>query len=532
VLDEWRRTRRLRRAAEVHWVDALYSAYITAILCLVGYLFAASFVGDGPAAIDSVPEAAAWIGVVPAACVLIGLRSGSRGGPLALDAADVRVALGAPVSRAAALRSPALHQARFLLFASSIAGAAAGDLAGRRLGGNRAEWIACGALALATSTLGGFGTACLASGRRLRPSIATGAGVLLVAWALADATGGVWSPFRLVGLIALWPLGWDPAGLAPPVVVVAVLAAGVAALGGISIERLERRSRLVGQIRFAATLQDLRTVIVLRRQLTQERARTIPWLRPRLGRAGVRLPVVVRDVRSALRWPISRLVRLGVVAVVAGLSARMAFDGTTPMLVVAGLALFIGALDLAEPLGQEVDHPSRRDAVPVPVGVLYAGHVPVTAVLCVGLAAAASVVAVLVDPVDGSWAVAAACVVPAGLGAAAAGIVSVLMGAPDPASVAGGGWSMAPPEAAGMRLAFRLVWPPALATGGLAPMLLARNALDDGPTAAPVAAVLGVLPLVLFVFGLVVAWARFRSDISAWWSRQMSMAPGAGGSRG
>ena len=250
------------------------------------------------------PEAAAWLGVVPAACVLIGLRSGSRGGPLALDAADVRVALGAPVStgRRPPVTRPCTRPAS-CCSRSVLVGAAAGDLAGRRLGGNRAEWIACGALALATSTLAGFGTACLASGRRLRPSIATAAGVLLVAWALADAADGVWSPFRLVGVIALWPLGWDPVGLAPPVVAAVLFVAGVAALGGISLERLERRSRLVGQIRFAATLQDLRTVIVLRRQLTQERARTIPWLRPRLRRASVRLPVMVRDVRSVLRWP-------------------------------------------------------------------------------------------------------------------------------------------------------------------------------------------------------------------------------------
>ena len=34
-----------------------------------------------------------------------------------------------------------------------------------------------------------------------------------------------------------------------------------------SPEAAERRSSLVGQIRFAATLQDVRTVIVLRRQL-------------------------------------------------------------------------------------------------------------------------------------------------------------------------------------------------------------------------------------------------------------------------
>lgn len=466
--------------------------------------------------------------------MLVGLRSGSRGGPLALEAAEARLVLGAPVPRSVALRSPALHQARFLLFVSALVGAAAGDLAGRRLGGNRAEWIGCGALALAASTSGGFGIACIASGRRLRPAVATAAGTLLVVWALADAVNGAWSPFRLVGTVALWPLGWDPVGLAAPVVALVLFVAGIALLGGVSVERLERRSRLVGQIRFAATLQDLRTVIVLRRQLTQERARTRPWLRPRLALASPRFPVLVRDVRSTLRWPAARLVRLGVVAVVAGVSARLAFDGTTPMLVVAGFALFVGALDLAEPLGQEVDHPSRRDAVPVPVGTVYAGHVPLTAVLCVGLAAVAMVVAVLVDPVAGSWAVGLACLLPAGLGAAAAGVVSILMGAPDPASAAGGAWSMAPPEAAGMRLAFRLVWPPALATGGLWPVLLARDALAEGGSGSPATAALGVLPLVLVVFGLVVAWSRFRSDISQWWAAQIGQAqPGrSGGAHG
>src|SRR4051794_41361499 len=36
------------------------------------------------------------------------------------------------------------------------------------------------------------------------------------------------------------------------------------------------RTELVGQLRFAVTLQDLRTVLVLRRQLAQERPRARP----------------------------------------------------------------------------------------------------------------------------------------------------------------------------------------------------------------------------------------------------------------
>ena len=47
-------------------------------------------------------------------CVAVGLRSGSRGGPLALERAEVRHVLLAPVDRTTALRAPAIRQLRFL----------------------------------------------------------------------------------------------------------------------------------------------------------------------------------------------------------------------------------------------------------------------------------------------------------------------------------------------------------------------------------------------------------------------------------
>jgi hypothetical protein len=213
---------------------------------------------------------------------------------------------------------------------------------------------------------------------------------------------------------------------------------------------------------------------------------------------------------------------LAVVAAVAGVSARAAFDGTSPMLVVAGVALFVGGLDAAEPLGQEIDHPTRRDSAPVPVGRIYVWHLPMVVVVGVGLAAAAAAVAVLVDPVPGAWPVAAACVVPAGLAAASGAVVNVLMGAPDPVGGATGAWAVAPPEAAGMRMLFRLVWPPALASFGMLPVLLAREAALDGRPAVE-AALAGVGPG-LSITVLVAGWARYRQDISRWWSAQMQQA--------
>jgi hypothetical protein len=521
TLSDWRSFRRRRRVAEVHWIDALYRAYLTALVAGVLFLLAASLAGDGPATIGSISHADAAVGVVAAGIVFVGLRSGSRGGPLALEAADVRHVLLSPVDRREALRDPAVHQLRFLLFAGAVAGAAAGNLADRRLEGNAAEWLVCGALAAASTVALAHGLACCVAGSRLRPAVVTVLATALVAWSIADAAGELpWGPASAVGAIALWPIRWDPVGLVALVVAVLAAVAGLWLVSGTSLERLERRSRLVGQIRFAATLQDLRTVIVLRRQLTQERSRTRPWLRPPLPAR--RLPVVVRDVRSVLRWPAVRIARLGVVAVIAGLAARSAYDGTSAMVVVAGVALFVGGLDAAEPLGQEVDHPSRRDAVPVPPGWLYLRHLPMVVVVSVGLAAAAAVVAVLSDPTDGAWPVGLACVIPAALGAASGAAVNVLMGAPDPAGSASGAWAIAPPEAAGMRLLFRLVWPPALATFGVLPVLVARAAAEAGRPPAE-AALSGIGPGI-GVFLLVAAWARYRQDVARWWATQMEQA--------
>ena len=130
-----------------------------------------------------------------------------------------------------------------------------------------------------------------------------------------------------------------------------------------SVEAAERRSTLVGQLRFAATLQDIRTVIVLRRQLAMELPRLRPWFRLRVHGTD-RFPVWDRGLRGIFRWPAARMARLVLLGVVAGFAARGAWAGTSPLVVVSGLRLFIAGLDAVEPLAQEIDHPSRRDSVP------------------------------------------------------------------------------------------------------------------------------------------------------------------------
>ena len=59
-------------------------------------------------------------------------------------------------------------------------------------------------------------------------------------------------------------------------------------------------------------------------------------------------------------------------------------------MVVAGIALFIAGLDSVEPLAQEVDHPSRRDATPLEAAEIHVRHIP-AAVLAQVLVAAVAV---------------------------------------------------------------------------------------------------------------------------------------------
>ena len=515
---EWTRWRRRQRLADLHWVDALYQAYLAALLVGIAIVGGASIVGDEPvrATAALADDGEALLSLVVAFAAGVGLRSGSRGGPLAVDHADVRHVLLAPVDRVTALRGPAARQLRFLLFGAGVVGAVAGHLADRRLDGNGAAWTACAVVAAMTTLALGYGCACWAAGLRLRPWLATGIALVLVGTAAADVAGRLsWSPGAVVGGIALWPIRVRPAEVVAVVVVGALAVAGLRLVAGVSVEQLERRSRLVGQLRFAATVQDLRTVVVLHRQLSQERSRTKPWLRPPLPRRA--LPVLVRDVRSLLLWPAGRAARLALLAVVAGVCGRAAYDGTTPLVAVAGLALFVAGLDAAEPLGQELDHPTRRDSVPLAAGSIHVRHLPAVVAVALGVATASAVVGVLVDPTDGAWPVALACVPAAGIGAALGAVVNLVMGSTPPAATAASTtWMAAPPEAAGVRIVFRTAWPPSIAVGGAAAVLAAREQGAEGALLVAGALVaLGVL---------VAGWVRFRDDISAFFATRMQAA--------
>ena len=124
----------------------------------------------------------------------------------------------------------------------------------------------------------------------------------MLAWSVADIAFGVrTSPLTWLASLAFWSIRFTPIALVSVALVVVVAVVGVLGVGNLSIEAARRRAGLVSQLRFAVTLQDLRTVVLLRRQLSQEKPRSRPWIR--LGRGG-RLPAVWRrDWQGIFRFP-------------------------------------------------------------------------------------------------------------------------------------------------------------------------------------------------------------------------------------
>jgi hypothetical protein len=249
-----------------------------------------------------------------------------------------------------------------------------------------------------------------------------------------------------------------------------------------------------------------------------ELPRVKPWMQLS-SRPGKRLPVIGRDTRSVLRWPAARVARAGLLAIVAGGSLRAAWAGAVPLVVGAGVALFIAGLDAVEPLAQEVDHPTRRDSAPVEAGALYVRHIPVAVLVLVGVAALAGVAAALPGPGQVPAGVAAIVAVAAAFGAAGGALVSLIGGE---VTVQGESWNLLPPEVAGMRLAVRSALPPFIAIAGTLPVLAARAAQRNGQP--PVGAAAAAAAAVGLLFALVTGWVRVRDQLHEWWRAQMKQA--------
>jgi len=290
---------------------------------------------------------------------------------------------------------------------------------------------------------------------------------------------------------------------------VIVLTAGVALLQRTSLDALARRSSLVAQLRFAVTMQDLRTVILLRRQLNQEHTRGRPWLRvPRW----VTHPIPRRGVASVARFPTSRLVRMTAFAAMAGVFQAMVIRGTTPALIGTAFMLFLLGLEVMEPLSQEVDQPDRTDSLPIERGELLVRHLVAPAVALLPFAVIAGISAVATLGTTRAITPTAILALPTVLAGAAGGVVSIVRDAPDPTKT--GAQAFVPPEMAGVTSALRIGLPIFVSALAAATILLVRQAERAGSSATG-AAIRGAIGAVLLA-AAVGYWVRRRDE----WKRK------------
>ncbi|MGH9300382.1 MAG: hypothetical protein ACRD0I_00685 [Acidimicrobiales bacterium] len=530
ALGALRRARRRRRLANVDFFEALYQAYLVGILAVVVVAGGSGLTGDKRLSHHQLAgvthHGAAVVGVVLALGVAIALRSGGRGGPLALEAADVRHLLLSPVDRRLALRGPAIQQLRFSTFAGASVGAVAGLIAYHRLPGSPVSWVAVGALCGAIAGPGAIGTALATSGARLPRWAANAIGVGVLAWSAADVvTGSTTSPASQLGRVAIWPLSFNPLAFIGIGVFIVLVGIGLRNVGGQSLEASETRARLVGRLRFAATVRDVRTVMVLRRQLAQERPRSRPWLKlAGHPRAGTKRAIFKRGLSGILRWPARRVARLVMLGAIAGLSMRAAWSGTKPLIVVAGLALWVAALDAVESLAQEVDSPDRLSSHPRTEGWIQVRHLAIGCVVMLGVALVAIAVALPFGKPGVVVSVGVATLVSAVPAAVAGAAVSVVRKVSF-----GGSSSMFMPEMTGAGLFLRELLPPAIAITGLIPILVARSGAGRGQPAGAIAVNAAFL---LFIIPLAAgAWVQSRGQHFGGEPKTRSDGP-AGGSRG
>ena len=275
-----------------------------------------------------------------------------------------------------------------------------------------------------------------------------------------------------------------------------------------------RRGELVSQLRFAVTMQDLRTVVLLRRQLSNELPRRRPWLgrgsearRTRGGseHLGVARGATSRGMRGVARTPASRVARMALVAVVTGLAAVAVLRDTTPALViVAGLLLLLG-LDLIEPLSQEIDHPGLTVALPVERGRLHLHLLVAPMLLAIPFALVGAATVAILEP-DAAPAAFALAVPITWVGMAG----SIVNAVRDSSTAATTDSVMVPPEFAGMGNALRALIPVIVSGLATIPILAAR----EQPEAATV--IRSLIGLALVVAG-VAWWVRRREKWRASW---------------
>ena len=531
ALRDLRRTRQSRRLGDAEWFDVAYRVYLFALVGLTGVVLASDaidgVVGDGIKTSDLLARGPSVVGLIVVLAFGLGLRSGADGGPIAIEVADIRHVLLSPINRRRALLRPVGQRIRSVTFSFAMATAVLGQFVAREVEGSRAAWAAAGALFGAVTGAVFVTSAVIAHVIRLPRWAATAIAAVGLAWQGAAAwinwNGPSNSPLRfgpanLDGSLAFWGIRQQGIDVVAIAVTLAAIALSLALCGGLRIEPLARRGSLVTQLRFAATVQDLRTVVMLRRQLRAETLRSTPWggssrtpISERSGSHGsIRSMIWRRGFRSLRRLPASRLARIASLAIVGGVCASLAASSSLLFLLGTLAALFLLGMEAIEPLSQEIDRPDITDGLPIERGRLFAYHLVAPAALLVVAAVLGAAAASVLEPSHAAAAFAIA--LPATLAGAIGPVAGAVLDAPTPIAVADTNimgtprdteQSFVPPEFAGFSNAFSTFLPIVLTSLGLVPIVAMRF---DPSAGTALRATIGVA----LVFGLLVRWVQRR----------------------
>ncbi len=511
ALRRFRAIRRTTTRRQADPFDRFYRVYVTGLIAMFGFYTSLGLVDEATvdrAGIEWVQDRGPlWFSLVAALAIAAGARSGANGGPLTIDDVELHHVLLSPIDRATVLAHPTRRLLGGATGVSAVIGAACGELASRQLPGDQTSWILAGCLTGAAMAVASVGSALVASGSNRRHRVAATVAFLIPVWAVVDlVTGTTTAPTSGFGTLALWPLDQSPLAASALVIAACLTLWGWSRMATVSLERVHHRSQLARQIRFAMAQQDIRSLLLLRRQLGFETPRQRPWATIPFGtRLENRFPVALRDIRSYLRWPARRIARVGALSVVAGLALSATWHGTTALIVVVGSALYVAAIEVVEPLGQELDHPGMVELIPVIPGAVNLAHVASAAAAMTILWLLAGGVAA-VAALDWHLALAAGiAAIPASAAAVAAAALSIKR-FDSPAVVPN-------PEVEGPRLLIRLLWPPALTLAGALPILIAREARTEGSSMGP--STLNGSLIVALVAALTIIWIRFRDEITA-----------------
>jgi hypothetical protein len=539
VLRDLRRTRKQRRLGDTEWFDVAYRVYLFALGGLIAVVLASDaiggVIGDDVTSDDLLSRGPSVAGLLLVVALGLGLRSGADGGPVSIEVADVSHLLLAPIRRRDVLLRPVVQRIRSAMFSVAVPAGVLGQFIAREVEGSRAAWAAAGAAFGALTGATFVASAVLSHALRAPRWLATMIGALLVGWQtlaawatwpdapdLPDAVRA--GPADLAGSIALWGIRQRGIDLVAVAVVGVAVVSAMAVAGRLRVEPLVRRGRLVSQLRFAATVQDLRTVVLLRRQLRAESLRSQPWFSgvfsssttPVRQRPSTARPVSLnkmvwrRGLRSLRRLPASRLARIAALALTAGVCASLAASASLLFLVGLLGALFLLGMESIEPLSQEIDRPDITDSLPIDRGQLFALHLfaPAALLAIAGAVGATAAAAIRPEHAAAAFAIALPTVWAGALGP----VIGAVRDAPSPIAVADTTLlgaprdvevSFVPPEFAGFSNAFATFMPVVISAIGLLPLVAMRA--DPGAETAVRCAVGLVL-----VVGAAILWIRRR----------------------